>query len=352
MYWTWSGYDKRDDLRLPDTFESYLDGKLMKSVSMQVEFDVPDDAFEVPDGIEVAPPPPVIAEQFVPHGERLPVVETIAERVHLVRNLRPGFHPMFVEFDNYVVAIDAPAGWYEMQQIPPMNWSFGDDSSALGEKFLRAIDQAIPGKPVRYLVLTHHHSDHIGGLRPFVAAGATIIAARPAATMAERAVGADFTLAGDQLRSSGAELELDIIDNEMLLSDGSQTIHLVPLPADNPKAAGYLAVYLPIQKLLYATGFIYPVPEDVFPLAESIDLSRYFVDWLDASGLEVEHVYNVHGMARVEDWQLAYFRDYDPTEGVTTAVEPTADVEPDSDPDIEMDMQIDTELESVPADND
>ena len=38
-------------------------------------------------------------------------------------------------------------------------------------------DQSRPGKPVRYLVLTHHHMDHSGGLRTYVAEGATIIVA-------------------------------------------------------------------------------------------------------------------------------------------------------------------------------
>ncbi len=32
-----------------------------------------------------------------------------------------------------------------------------------------------PGKPIKYLVLTHHHMDHTGGMRAYVAEGATVI---------------------------------------------------------------------------------------------------------------------------------------------------------------------------------
>ena len=31
------------------------------------------------------------------------------------------------------------------------------------------------GKPIKYLVLTHHHMDHTGGTRAYVAEGATVV---------------------------------------------------------------------------------------------------------------------------------------------------------------------------------
>ena len=37
------------------------------------------------------------------------------------------------------------------------------------------IKRVIPGKPIRYLVTTHHHFDHISGIRNYVAEGATIV---------------------------------------------------------------------------------------------------------------------------------------------------------------------------------
>ncbi len=33
----------------------------------------------------------------------------------------------------------------------------------------------VPGKPVRYVLTTHHHFDHAGGLRTYVAEGATVV---------------------------------------------------------------------------------------------------------------------------------------------------------------------------------
>ena len=50
-------------------------------------------------------------------------------------------------------------------------------SPALAEELLAAIRQ-VTTQPVRYVILTHYHADHIYGLQAFKAAGATIIAQR------------------------------------------------------------------------------------------------------------------------------------------------------------------------------
>lgn len=37
------------------------------------------------------------------------------------------------------------------------------------------MNKLVPGKPIRYLVNTHHHFDHAGGLRTYLAQGTTIV---------------------------------------------------------------------------------------------------------------------------------------------------------------------------------
>ena len=296
--WSWSNYHVSEGIAYPGRFEARLGGRALKSSVMAASPGMNGKDFSVA-GYRLGPPPEKLASlaDFEPYGQRAAEIETIMEDVYLVRNLRPGFAVLFVDIGPSVVAIDAPTGWFEMNQIPPMSWSPGDEIDALGEKYLRAIQERLPGKPVSHLVLTHHHSDHIGGLMPFIRAGAKIVAGREA-----------FSAVSRPIANTRLTPDYDIVSDRLLI-DGETPVELIALPQGNPKAEGFLMVHLPKQKLLYATGFIYPLPEAVFPPPESVFLSKYFVDWLDGSGLEIDHIYNLHGMARVEDWHLEALRE-------------------------------------------
>lgn len=312
--WAWSEYEMQNSLRVPTRLRAFLDDRLLKDVAMSVRIGAPGEAaFGAPEGVSVGEPPApenmASFEDFVPYSRRDGTARELAPGVYLAPGVRPGFHMFFVEFDDFVLAVDAPTGWYEMNQIPPYNFVRGEGTSDLAEKYIRIINETVPDKPIRYVALTHHHSDHIGGVRPFIVEGATILAAEPAAAAARRAAERDYTLRPDRLTGADIEAEIEIVDGERLISDGDMEVQLIELPDGNPKADGFLVVYLPKQKIMYFTSFIYPLPEESFPAPESVPLSLWFVRWLDQSGLEPERIYNVHGMARVQNWQLDRFRE-------------------------------------------
>ena len=67
---------------------------------------------------------------------------------------------VFIATNTYLIAIEAP----------------NDDGQAKGA--IALAKQHFPGKPIKYLVLTHHHVDHVGGMRTFAAEGATLVFGR------------------------------------------------------------------------------------------------------------------------------------------------------------------------------
>ena len=44
------------------------------------------------------------------------------------------------------------------------------------EAMIAWMQERFPGKPLSHVIMTHHHVDHVGGVRPFVAAGAAVVA--------------------------------------------------------------------------------------------------------------------------------------------------------------------------------
>jgi glyoxylase-like metal-dependent hydrolase (beta-lactamase superfamily II) len=62
-----------------------------------------------------------------------------------------------VEFSDFVAVVEAPL------------------SEARSLAVIEEIVRLVPGKPIRFLVNTHQHFDHIGGMRTYLHAGATVI---------------------------------------------------------------------------------------------------------------------------------------------------------------------------------
>jgi glyoxylase-like metal-dependent hydrolase (beta-lactamase superfamily II) len=79
-------------------------------------------------------------------------------------------------FSDYVVVVEAPL------------------NDLLSQRTIAAIKKTTPGKPIRYLVVTHAHHDHIGDVRGFVAEGATIVTASGLKSEIERLVAEPHSL--------------------------------------------------------------------------------------------------------------------------------------------------------------
>jgi glyoxylase-like metal-dependent hydrolase (beta-lactamase superfamily II) len=69
----------------------------------------------------------------------------------------PNAHNWAVEFKDYVVVVE------------------GIGSEARSLAVMDEIAKVIPNKPIRYVINTHAHYDHAGGLRTYVAKGVTVV---------------------------------------------------------------------------------------------------------------------------------------------------------------------------------
>lgn len=303
--WTFGEYGVVDGLGpFPSGYTLTLDGALLRNVRWSVRAGVAgSDLLEVPAYISLPEAPPSAPQQASgpPSSPPPPEVRDLAPGVFLLPNVRGGFHVLFVEFEDFVLAVDAPARWIEFQELPATDAPGDRAPTSVGARFIDGIRSRVPEKPIRWVALTHHHGDHAGGVRPFVRAGATVLAAPATRPVVEAALAAQHAGA-----SAEVPLRFEMVEGSHTISDGAMEVQLIDV-GPNPHADGMLAVWLPRQQILYVSDLFEPLGRG-FPNPERVPVMRWFVDWLDGSGLAPEQIFAIHGSARVTEEQLAAIR--------------------------------------------
>ena len=109
--------------------------------------------------------------------------------------------------------------------------------------------ELIPNKPIRFVVNTHHHWDHSGGIRAAMDEGATIVTHESNRPFFEKVAQMPHTLAPDRLSVSRKAPKLQTVGDSGQLTDGNRTLNLYVVPGF-VHAAGMLMVYLPNEKIL------------------------------------------------------------------------------------------------------
>jgi glyoxylase-like metal-dependent hydrolase (beta-lactamase superfamily II) len=205
-------------------------------------------------------------------AERQP--EKIADGVWA---LTPGVEgSILVEFKDYVVIIEGP----------------GNDAYTMAT--LAEVKKLAPNKPIRYVVNTHHHADHAGGLRAYVAEGIPIITHESHRKYYEEQIFKNpHSLNPDRLARAPRAPILETMKDKRVLTDGSMTIELYLL-RDHLHAEGLLMAYLPQQKLLIQADSYIPRP-GAPPLPAPSPYTINLLDNVTRQKLDVARVVHIHG---------------------------------------------------------
>ena len=113
-----------------------------------------------------------------------------------------------------------------------------------------------PGKPVKYLVLTHHHMDHAGGLRAYAAQGATLVVGQGTAAHYRKVLAAPATRNPDLAASDLSRTEIIEVTQKWTVGDGRREVQVYRI--DNPHAEGLLIGFLPESRIGYVTDLWSP----------------------------------------------------------------------------------------------
>jgi len=182
---------------------------------------------------------------------------------------------VLVEFNDHVVIIEGPQN---------------DERT---EATIAAVKQLQPSKPIRYVVNTHQHFDHSGGIRAYVAAGISIVTHEKNKSYWERILRNPFTIEPDRLARASRSPTIETVGEKRVLSDSSMALELHHLQG-NLHDETLLVAYLPKQKLLVQADAFHPRP-GAKPLAAPPPFTINLVENIRRLKLDVERVVHLHG---------------------------------------------------------
>jgi glyoxylase-like metal-dependent hydrolase (beta-lactamase superfamily II) len=208
-------------------------------------------------------------------GEGAPVAEDLGDGFWLVPG---GYAGVFAVFNDYVVAIEGP------------------QSDQRAEQIVKEIKRVAPGKPLRYVFNTHAHFDHTGGLRAFVAEGATIVTNTGNKGYYESIFANSHRLVPDRLSLTRPQprVKVQYVGDKDVLTDGTHTIELYRVEGSTHNAFMMMA-YLPKKKaLIEADEFNVPARAITTPPARINSYEVNLLALIERLHLDVERIIPIH----------------------------------------------------------
>ncbi len=260
---TYSGYKEFGGVRFPSRIVRSQAGFPVLEIDVASVSKNAPAAFAVPDDVKSYTAPPVNVE-----------VENLADGVYYLRG--GSHHSLLIDQMDHLVVIEGP------------------QSEARGQAVINKAKELVPNKPIRYVVNTHVHFDHSGGLRPFVAEGATIVTAEAARPFYEAAWANPRTLNPDAMSKSGKSAMFETVADKLVLTDGKRPIEIYALQGSG-HADGFLMVYLPNEKILSEADAWSPLAPDAPPPATPNPYNVNLYENIERLGLDVATVAPIHG---------------------------------------------------------
>jgi glyoxylase-like metal-dependent hydrolase (beta-lactamase superfamily II) len=229
----YTDYKEFGDVRFPTVLHSHQgDPRLnpghnwMEIRVTAVQPNVANAALAVPANVRTAAAAPVRAES-----------EQLANGVWRIAG--GSHHSVAVEFRDFVTVVEAP------------------QDEARSVAVIAEVRRLVPNKPIRYIVNTHHHFDHSGGLRTYVAESATVITHQQNREFYEDVLlhPAPRTLEPDRLSKlypwfAGNRVPaIEAVNQKYVVSDGVRVLDLYPVQGLN-HANNMLIAYLPAERIL------------------------------------------------------------------------------------------------------
>jgi glyoxylase-like metal-dependent hydrolase (beta-lactamase superfamily II) len=178
------------------------------------------------------------------------LTQEIGEGAWLVNG---GYVALVVEFSDHLAVFEA------------------GQPEARGEQIIQQIRDNISDKEIRYIINSHPHSDHTGGLVPFMREGAILVTHENNVDFLDMALNTPRTLLGED----NLNAQVMGVEGVGVFEDESNRLELHPVP--NLHTDGMLVALLPEQGVLFQADFTLPQADsEANPFVKT--LARYITE--------------------------------------------------------------------------
>ncbi len=215
----------------------------------------------------------------------------LAKDIYLVRNVNNDklgtgdYNVLVVRFEDFLLVGEAPV------------------SNDVSLKVLALLNQEFDGLEVKYLVQSHHHQDHIGGIREYIARQVSLVVPKDSKALYQRVSSADWSRHPDTLFKNPQRPKFVLVDQSHTIQDDRNLAHVINI-GPIPHVQDMLAIYFPKQKLLWQADMI---AYKAWPL--DLEPSRILKDRIRKFGWELNMIAGEHGEVLAGPELLGYLRD-------------------------------------------
>jgi glyoxylase-like metal-dependent hydrolase (beta-lactamase superfamily II) len=199
--------------------------------------------------------------------------EKLGDGVYRLTTGPGSYDSIIVDFKDYIMMLES------------------GQSEARGLAYIAETKRLVPNKPIRYVMTTHPHSDHTGGLPPLVAEGATIVTQKNNEAFFNKALNTPRTLLNDTLAKNPKKAKIEAVLEKKVYSDGTHTVelyHVSPVPHSN----GLMIAFLPKERVIFQGDFSLPAAGQ-----PGNDHVKALVPILETLNLNFDRYINVHASA-------------------------------------------------------
>ena len=275
---TWVDTPVLGDTMVETTYSDYRNfggvmfpGRVVRTQGGHPVLDITVSDVKLNPSVEISVPDEVKA--FTPAAVQVNV-QTLAPGIYYLTGTNA--HTIAIDQSDHIVAVEAPT------------------NEARSQAVIAKIKETIPNKPIRYVINSHVHFDHAGGLRTYVDEGATVVTHQMNRPYFEQAWAAPRTLNPDRLAQSKKEAKFETVTDRLVLTDKNRNVEIHSI-ANSGHNDAFIMVYLPKEKILIEGDAFTPGPADAPPPSVPNPYTVNLNENIERLKLDVRQIAALHG---------------------------------------------------------